>query len=246
MPTVIFGAPSTIRPLAQAVQNSNVSRTPLKAIISTYEMLDEGTHQYIRKILNSEIFDLYSTTETNDIAWECQEHNGYHINKDYVVVELLKDGDPVSEGESGEIFVTDLQNYAMPLIRYKIGDICTFTNDFCSCGRKLPLLRSIEGREINFIVLPNGQTISPYEVVHIMSQPMISKFRIVQENKNLVVIRVVKGYGFNSDSEKEILKRFKMLLEEEMEIRIQYVDTIPREKSGKQFCVISKVHNPNF
>lgn len=241
-PNIIFGAPSTIRILAHVAQDNNISEIHPKVIISSFELLDKSTRQYITNTFNSDIIDVYGSSEVGDIAWECPEHAGYHINMDDVVIEILKDGEHVAEGEKGEIVVTGLHNYAMPIIRYKIGDVATLTRELCPCGRKLPLLKNIEGRIADFIILPNGQLISPYALMNIMNYPMISMFQIIQETTNKIVILFVEDVGFNQDILNTIEKKYREILGDDMDIELVNVDSI--EKYGKLRPVIRKFQTP--
>lgn len=242
-PTVIYGSPSYIQALAHDVQDEEL-QLPIKAIISSFELLDMGTRRYIRDVFGSDIFDYYSSAESDMAAWECSEHTGYHINADNIIVEILNNGEMVGEGERGEMVVTNLHNYAMPLIRYEIGDSVTFTEECCPCGIKLPLIKNIEGRIADFIVLPNGQLVSPEYLMSRMYHSAISKYQIIQESKNLVVIKIVEDTGFTSKIREGIENSYREVLGDDVEIKLVSVDTLPREKSGKFRTVISKVHSP--
>jgi phenylacetate-CoA ligase len=243
-PTAIFGSPSLIKILAHTVQRRESSKICPKAIISGYELLDKGTRQYFSEVFDTEIFDRYGCTEAAGwIAWECPEHAGHHIDTDNVIMEFINNGEPVTKGERGEIIITTLHNYAMPLIRYEVGDIGTFTDELCPCGRKLPLIKIICGRTGDFIVLPNEKVLSPHELTYQMLHPAISKYQIIQENKNLVVIRFIEGLGFTSKIREDIENNCRKILGDDVEIRLVSVDTLPQEKSGKFQTLISKVHS---
>ena len=243
-PTVIFGSPSLIRILAHEVQNCGDPKIRPKAIISGYELLDKGARQYFSEAFDTEIFDRYGCIEAGWIAWECPEHIGHHIDTDNIIMEFIKDGEPVTEGERGKIIITTLHNYAMPLIRYEVGDIGTLTDEICPCGRKLPLIKIIDGRIEDIIVLPDRQLIPPYRLMYRMSlfYPSISKYQIIQENENLVVIKIVECSGFTSKMREAIENNYRKILGGDVEIRLVSVDTLPQEKSGKFRTVISKVH----
>lgn len=244
-PTVIYCAPSYIKALAHKIETKGGVDLNLKGIISSSEMLDQGTREYISNVFNSEIFDYYGASEGN-IAWECPEHVGYHIDADTVIVEILKDDEPVGEGERGEIALTYLHSYARPLIRYKIGDIGTFTEELCPCGRKLPLMKSVMGRKVDIIVRPDGQVLPPYDLMNVMGRYIISNFevQIIQEKKDLVVIKFVTDTEFTPKILDEIENKYRKILGDEMKIKLLKVDKIDREKSGKLRTVISKVRNP--
>ena len=120
--------------------------------------------RYIKDRYAADVFDIYGCTEIKEIAWECERHNGYHINEDEVLVEILDGDKPVGWDEVGDIVITDLRNKAMPLIRYRIGDRGLLRPGPCSCGRTFALMAPSAGRSSDFIITPNGQKLSPIPV----------------------------------------------------------------------------------
>ena len=104
------------------------------------EIITDDYRKQIKNAFDKNPLDLYGSAEVSTTAWECEEHNGYHINTDCTVVEFLKNGEPVSSGKKGEIVVTSLFTKTMPFIRYNLKDIGTPIDDVCSCGRTLPLM----------------------------------------------------------------------------------------------------------
>ena len=90
------------------------------------------------------------------IAAECERHDGLHVTADNLYVELVANGQLCEPGERGEVLLTDLHNYGMPLIRYKVGDVGSWKGRDCACGRGLPLLNVVEGRTLDLISTPSG------------------------------------------------------------------------------------------
>jgi phenylacetate-CoA ligase len=119
-----------------------------KVAITGHEMHDSPTTRLIENSLHAKVFDFYGLTEVGLVAWECHSHAGYHINGDSLVVEFLRDGEPVSPGEQGELCITNLYRTATPKIRYLTQDMATPIDDECACGRGLPLLKNIQSRII--------------------------------------------------------------------------------------------------
>lgn len=142
-PQIIKGPLSSIKDLALEIKRRQIEHIRPRLIFCTAEYLHRKDRGVISNIFHSEVFDYYSTTECGNIAWECEEHKGYHIDIDNVIVESVKDGRTVPAGEEGEIVITALNNYTMPLIRYKIGDTGVLGERPCPCGRGLPLLKSL-------------------------------------------------------------------------------------------------------
>ena len=158
-------------------------RSPLKpgTIFSTADLLDRGTRQLIESVFEVPVVDLYGSLEFGYMAWECSEHQGYHLNMESVVMEFLRDGHRVSNGESGEVVCTSLHSYAMPLIRYRLGDLCVPTDARCPCGRGLPLMTLIAGRANDTVKLPGGRIVTPQALADVMVEfaGMIHQFRII-------------------------------------------------------------------
>jgi phenylacetate-CoA ligase len=130
----------------------------------------------------------------------------------------------------------------MPLIRYKLGDIGTFTHEECDCGRGFPLIKSIEGRTDDFLILPSGRKISPRVINVIEDIPGVSRYKTIQETKNRIVVNLVKGEGFSEKTIYEINKHIKAgCLGEDVEVDVKLVKELPLEKRGKLRAVVSNV-----
>ena len=102
------------------------------------------------------------------IASECEMHNGMHLSADNLYVEILKNNEPAGSGEMGMIVITDLHNYGMPFIRYRVGDVAVVRQDKCSCARGLPLIGDVEGRLLDVIVTPDNKIITGVFFPHLI------------------------------------------------------------------------------
>jgi phenylacetate-CoA ligase len=228
-------------------QHMDIRKVKPRLIFSTGENLDENIREKVDKTFNVKLFNLYGTVETRLMAFECCEHVGLHVITDHHLIEFLKDGEPASLGEEGEIVVTSLHNYTMPFIRYRLMDFGVLSDDFCSCGRTYPLIKYIEGRQDDFLTLPSGRVISPRNVWRSSNNPIIrsesiSEFQIIQEKKDKFLVNVVKGRGFSNNTIPDIIKTIKSgCLGEEVSVDVKVVDRIERGRSGKIKSVISKV-----
>jgi len=218
-------------------KRGNVIRPRL--VFGNGELLDARSRKLINSAFETEMFDMYGCTEAGCVAWECSEHAGYHTNMDLVVTEFVKDGEQVTVGEAGEIILTPLWNFAMPLIRYKIGDIGTPSNDSCPCGRGLPLIKVLEGRFEDFIILPNGRIIPPIVISHYFENiEGIAEYVVIQETKYNFIIKLVLKERHNDDIFLQLRERLAKEFGEGVTINIEVVDAIPR--NGKLRRVISK------
>ena len=156
------------------------------------DILSDATRRTISDNLHADVYDIYGLNEVGSVAWECMVHAGYHINADSVLVEFLRNGEPVDPGEPGEVYVTSFCRTATPIIRYFTGDVGTPVGDGCPCGRGLPLMKQIQGRVIDFIQTEKGDVLSPYMVIqNLQSANGLEQFKVVQ-NRDYTIEVLVK------------------------------------------------------
>ena len=210
----------------------------LKFAVSTSEMLFEHYRKLIEEKFGCEVYDNYSSREFM-IASECEEHQGYHIVSENCILEFIRDNEQVSPGETGRILVTDLVRYGMPFVRYDIGDMGKPSSQPCSCGRGLPLIKSIEGRVTDIIFTPSGKFISPSVIVPIMELD-IKQFQVIQKSREDLMIKIVKGPTYSDKDTRFILNSLQKPLQD-MRIEIKFVNEILPTKSGKRLLVFSEI-----
>lgn len=241
-PDVIDGYSSCIKMLAEAVEKHDIREIKPKVIFGTSELLTPDTRQYINSVFDLEMLDQFGCLELNRTAWECSEHSGYHIDADAIVMEIVKDGKTASPGELGEVAYTGLYNYAMPLIRYKVGDMAVKSDELCPCGRGLPLLERVEGRTGDLMYGPNGRVFSPMIWYNLMRRiPGIKQYKIIQEKRDLIRVLLVKDTKFSEETLIKTEHDIKEDMGEDVNVQIELVDQIPRDESGKLRFIVSKV-----
>lgn len=247
-PDMIYSFPSVFKILSYYLEeNKNKNRDEEnklnpRLIFTHGETLTESCRNTIESAFGADVRNTYGSTEFNRLGFECKEHSGIHMLTDCAVIEFIKDGQQVGPGEEGDIIVTGLYNYTMPLIRYKLGDVGTLADYKCSCGRGWPLIKSIGGRSDDFLTLPSGRTISARTINIIEDIPGIVQYRTIQEKRDRFVVQVIPGKDFSIESKKQINEQIRLgCLGENINIEIELVDEIPRERTGKLRAVISKV-----
>ncbi|MEO0996924.1 MAG: hypothetical protein AAFX58_05350 [Pseudomonadota bacterium] len=159
-PDIVMGYPSTLSLLAEGLAGGGPDFSRPRIVYSDSELLTPATRARIAAAFDAPVLDVFGMYETDNIAWQCRPDSGYHLAIDSVIAEVLHDGRPVSPGETGELVCTVLFNYAMPMIRYNTGDLVRLAAEPCSCGRTLPTLDLIEGRDIDRVLLPDGSSTS--------------------------------------------------------------------------------------
>ncbi len=238
----VIKAPTSILMLLAAQVDKEEEKIRPKFVWSNGELVDPRSRKLINSAFEVEMLDGYACVEAGYVAWECIEHAGYHINKDLVITEFVKDGEHVAAGEAGEIVLTPLWNYAMPLVRYRVGDIGIPSDENCPCGRGLPLMKVIEGRLDDFIVLPSGRIISPIVVLSVFDGiEGIAEFRVIQEKKEELTVQIVSKDEPGTRMLSKLRDRFAERLTESMKLDIEVVETLATARGqGKPRCIISK------
>jgi phenylacetate-CoA ligase len=199
----------------------------------------------LAKAFGRGIFETYGSRETMLMAAECEAHAGMHISEENLILELTKKGRAVDVGEEGDVVVTDLHNFGMPMIRYGNGDIARFARgDRCPCGRGLARLESVDGRRADTMVDKEGNAV-PGIVFHVLfsdaRMELVKQFQAVQSATGEVVLKVVRGRDFAEDAFQTVTGRFSTYLRG-LPFKVEFHDAIaPHKRSGKiQTIVVEK------
>jgi phenylacetate-CoA ligase len=233
-PSVIKGYGSTLQLMASKMGEANMAVPSPRLIFTDSEFLSKESRLKIEQAFRSEIVDIYGTYETENVAYECHMHEGYHMAIDCVIMEFIKDGKQVKPGEEGEIVFTVLDNYAFPFIRYNIHDLASYKDTPCSCGRTFPLMGIVTGRTNVYAVKPNGDPVSSTTLIRHFrnSGKYIHEFQLIQELNDLFSVLIVPSNYYSG----EIVTKIAECLQQDLAgatIRIHLVDEIKREESGK-------------
>ncbi|MGE5846556.1 MAG: phenylacetate--CoA ligase family protein [Ignavibacteria bacterium] len=233
-PQALYGSPSYFFQLAQLLAKKNFPIPSIKRLFTSSEYLQENVRNYIEKIFKADLYDIYGSTEFKEAAWECEMHEGYHINEDEVIVEVLNDERPAPAGVPGSIVITDLRNTAMPLIRYQMHDKGMLIEKKCSCGRTFSLMKPYAGRSSEYIILPGDEILSPYLfTTSIEKIDGLLQYQIIQTEKKKLTARIITSDdNFNTvaDAVRKILSGITKHL---MEIEIERSTGIETEENGK-------------
>jgi len=241
-PQKLYGYASALTLLAGYLKKTGQPAGPgwPRAVFTTAEPLFDFQRELIEEAFQCPVAVEYGARDAGLIAHECQ-HGKLHLNAEGILVEIVGDEGSHRDGR-GEIVVTNLQSYAMPLIRYRTGDVGTLEPSACPCGRGLPVLGKVEGRQTDFLVATDGRLLHALAIIYVLREiPSVREFQVFQESLNQLVVRLVPEPEFSEADRAAIIRKAKSLLGEQVEVTLQKMTQIDRLPSGKFRYVISQV-----
>lgn len=247
-PKVIQAYARSLTLLARYIQSKAYLAYHPQTIITSAESLDSADRILLEKVFGCPVFNRYGCREFAVVASECSEHQGLHLMAEGLYVEVVRGNRPVQHGEMGELLVTDLLNFAMPMIRYRIGDMGTLDHSSCPCGRGLPRLRNVEGRITDFVVGTDGRLVSgvflaTYVVAH---RPSLGQVQLWQNKRGEVLYKIARHNGkpLDKNDRDYLTNETRKYLGGDMKIEYENVDELKSEPSGKFiFCRSNIVHD---
>jgi phenylacetate-coenzyme A ligase PaaK-like adenylate-forming protein len=241
-PRVVVGYANAIYEFARYVREADLKLHPPIGVISSAEKLYGYQREAIEAAFGAPVFDRYGCREVMMIGAECDRHDGLHVTVDNLYVELVANGHLCEPGERGEVLLTDLHNYGMPLIRYKVGDVASWKGRDCSCGRGLPLLNVVEGRTLDLISTPGGRVISGEFFPHLLKDfAWIRRYQIVQENIDSLVVRLMTDAPPSSEQVGLLRETMTRTLSSELRVRWEIGPEVAIETGSKFRPVLSTV-----
>ena len=236
-PTTILAFSSPIHELAKYMARNGIDRYRLKGLITTGEPLYDHQRRLVADMFHCDIQDSYRSREAGPMAQECGARSGMHINAECLYLELDNPRPMATSGEqAGDVLITDLLNYGMPLIRYSMGDAAVLSNRTCPCGRGLPLMKEIVGRALDVFVTPEGKLVSTISMVMYMvntAPGFFGKMQAIQDAVDHITLKMTR----DMIPSKEVMDHQSRIAEKlfgtKMRITYEFVDDIPHEKSGK-------------
>jgi phenylacetate-coenzyme A ligase PaaK-like adenylate-forming protein len=237
-PDVISGYSSVLAHLAPRVGVDGSPRLRPRLLLSGGDSLTPVMRERIQRGFGAPLFDLYGAEEFNIVAWDCPRSPGtYHVGDDNVIVEVLRAGAPVEEGEEGEVIATGLHSYAMPFIRYRLGDLVVRGGDGCECGQPFSTVREIRGRALDYLRLPGGRQLHPYAIAGPLidqEQPAwVARHQVVQEAEDRILILIEPLRPPLVEQLDRLRHLAREALGADVECRFELVAEIPPEPSGK-------------
>jgi phenylacetate-CoA ligase len=238
----VYGFPSGIDGILRVLEDTGRRLPPLRRALCGGEAVDDLLRERARRLFGFDVRDNYGSTEAF-IAFQCPV-GSYHINAEHVWIEIVDEaGHEVTPGRMGKVLVTTLENYLMPLVRYQIGDYAVAARGQCSCGRTLPLLARVLGRQTNMFRHPDGSLRSGWPAVGTLREfPEIKVFQLVQQSRSQFCVRYIADRPLTPEYEARIRAGLREDgLWTDAEVGFVQVEEIPRASSGKFMVTVCEV-----
>lgn len=239
-PAYLMTYPSILRELIAALSKASSGWQPL-GITTLGETVDDELREDVLQYWNLSIDDVYSAEECGTIAVQCPSHGRYHIQSEALMVEIVDEqGRLCPAGKEGRVVVTTLANYAMPLIRYWIGD-WAIAGAACGCGRNLPVLTKVLGRERNLLVTRQGKFWPSFGTRKLRDLAPISAQMFRQHSLDKVKMYYVSPTPLTDEQSQAVQKHLAQSLPANISLEMQRVDELDRARTGKREVFASDV-----
>ncbi|MEV0729274.1 hypothetical protein [Polymorphospora sp. NPDC050346] len=231
-------------------QDVRLLRQNLIVINVKSEMSTQAQRDAWAEFFGVPVLDEYGSEElAGTVAAQCPE-KGYHIWEDIALVEVVdEEGRPLPDGETGDLVASCLYNWAMPIIRYRQGDLAALhpADHPCPCGRKFRQLKSFEGRRNSSFVLPSGRFLSSGYLLDVgytrlmAYSDALNSWSLVQRAPDLVVFECLPGPAMTDVVRERIRHEISELLHHETRVEVEFVESLRVTNRGKRNQIISLV-----
>lgn len=245
-PAFLRGYPSSLARLARHCLEHDITDIRPRGISTTAEVLLPHVRRQLHQAFGCPVFNQYGCNEVMGVAAECTAHHGLHVSPEHVVCEILHDGHPAAPGQTGELVLTDLDNYALVMIRCAPGDWATPIAEPCPCGRHLPLIGSIQGRTSDIIVGPSGEAAHGILFSRALAQLdwfwqyRVRQFQIVQTARDSLTIRLAS----KKTPDDPAVRQLESMLQDYLgaiHLRVEVCDEIEPGPAGKLHVCRSQI-----
>jgi phenylacetate-CoA ligase len=240
-PAYLCGYPSCLYVLAEWYRTAGRPAPHLKAALTSAETLLDHQRRAIEEVFATRVFDQYGQTEMQSFWYEC-EAGRMHAHPLAGFTEILRaDGAAAEPGEMGEVVLTGLLNYAMPLVRYRVGDMARWSAEVCPCGRGMPVIEEIGGRLDDYVYTRERGYLGRLDPV-LKGVHHIVESQIEQESLDVLRIRYVPAPCFMSEDLRMLETNLRARVGRGVHLDLICVDRIPRSANGKFRFVISRLN----
>ena len=234
-PDAVMGFPGLVTDIAERLTESDRARIRPKLVVVGGETFTDDMRRRVREGFRANVYAAYTSHEFRNIAVDCPTTGRYHVCDESVIVELLRDGRPVQVGEAGEVVVTGLHSYAMPFIRYPLGDLAVRGPSPCGCGAPYAALEQVLGRVVDRFPLQDGRAILPYGLAGRINSatPWVLQFQVKQQRLDRFRIRLVAKY----DPSDEAIARLREIVTghfgEDIQVAFEFAGALSLKATGK-------------
>ena len=242
-PDFVHGYPSAILQLCHYIEKNPIKHQ-FRGVLTSSEGISEEESRYICRVLNCKILSFYGHTERLVIAGQCECSQYYHVEPLYGFCELVDSNCNAitDEGITGEIVATGFCNKAMPLIRYRTGDLAQWSKEKCECGRNYRILKKLDGRTAEYLVDANGTKISVTSYRFSFIKNHVKAFQFYQDTPGKVIFRIIPDSDFSdSDDTQYICKTLSEDSNGRIEFIVEKVNALSQKKNGKREIVVQKL-----
>ena len=243
-PVMFRAYASALSLFARYIKEQEITGIHPRLIETTAEKVTDSQRRLLEAVFQCPVADCYSSRELGTIAYQCRAGSLHVCETCYL--EIIAGDQVVPTGQMGEVVVTSLHQFAMPFIRYKIGDMGIYEAGQCSCGRGLPVLREVVGRVSDFLVTVDGQFVHSAFFEYVFQvKPEVVHYQVYQPDREHLVVRLVCRQSVDSAWLEGVRSELRARFGEAMQISLQVVDDIELTPAGKYRFVISEV-KPDF
>lgn len=242
-PLLIDGYAESLNYISRAVQKGEIVHSP-SAVMTSAQILTDQSRQMIESKLNTKVFDKYGSREFSGIAYECGFGEGMHVQWESYIIEVLRGNRLAKPGEIGEIVITDLNNFSVPLVRYRIGDLGSWIpKSSCECGRSSPKIGRIVGRTQALVLVADDIWLPGTFFAHFFKEyeTLVGQFQIIQTVPSSFTLKAIKGPNWSEDAWARMMEHLGEYIGSEFHVETEYVGSIPLGRTGKRTPVISKI-----
>jgi len=238
-PVLVSGYVSALYLFARFLSRRGIIVRGVRGVISGAEVLFPHQREIIESVFRAPLLNRYATREAGGIAHECDHRAGMHVNIENILIEVVEAGRPCAVGTVGDLLVTTLNNRAMPLIRYRIGDRGMLLGRACPCGRGLPLMQVAEGRISDHLQAPSGRRVVGTLFPHLFKDyGAILLGQAVQERPDRVRVDLVLEAGANIEQLAGLQADLERVLAPDFSVKLRQVPDLVSTSTGKHRFVI--------
>lgn len=257
-PRFVDGDSSSMEIFARFLKRNSIKNSSIEAIFLGSQTILPHQRSLIETAFNCPVFARYGMTEKAADAVECEQHQGYHVDMEYGIFELLdQNNEPITHpGVPGRVVGTGFDTFCMPLIRYVIDDVAEYSSMSCTCNRQSTLVSEFKGRLGELIFSRSGYVVPLSPVWASIHGDIITKIRemkFYQDTPGKLIVQIILAPGYSQkELEAELLaEMYSRLDQKEVIVEIVFVDQLPRKARGKlglleQRLPVTKEHLVNF